>query len=209
MKHLTAEQQINAEAHELAIKWLRDDDKTDMIDLTDILENQIVSVLSNGKIITSGLPQQITTNIAIEGEIEKDNEWLDNICNTVDWRNYHRAIRSYPRAHRMSLSKLSHGLWNTNPQNHKYYGTPNTCPFCHLAGETLDHVFHCSAPTAKDHQEAELNLCSAKLQKIKTPSEIESLLLAEITQSQESTATVCIRGDTADYRNHSGSDTTS
>ena len=71
MKHLTAEQQINAEAHELAIKWLRDDDQTNTIDLTNILENQTVSVLSNGKIITSGLPQQITTNIHYEPFKEK------------------------------------------------------------------------------------------------------------------------------------------
>jgi hypothetical protein len=104
MKHLTAEQQINAEAHELAIKWLRDDDKTDMIDLTDILENQIVSVLSNGKIITSGLPQQITTNIAIEGDIEKDNEWLDNIFNTVDWPEPSAAILEHIECHYPSLA---------------------------------------------------------------------------------------------------------
>jgi hypothetical protein len=71
MTHLTEEQQINAEAHELAIKWLRDDDQTNTIDLTNILENQTVSVLSNGKIITSGLPQQITTNIHYEPLKEK------------------------------------------------------------------------------------------------------------------------------------------
>jgi hypothetical protein len=48
--------------------------------------------------------------------------------------------------------------------------------------DTRSYV-HCSAPTAKDRWEAELSQYKAKLQKIKIPPEIESLLLAGITQS--------------------------
>jgi hypothetical protein len=186
MMHLTVEQQINADAHKQAMKRLQDDDQTNMIDLTAILENQTVSVFSNGNIITTSLPQQIITNMHYEplkDKLKKDNECSDTIFNMVDWHNFHSAIHNYPRAHRISLSKLSHGLWNINAQNHKYYGVPNTCPLCKIAAETLDHVFHCSALTAQEHRETELSQYKAKFQKIKTPPEIKSLILAGITQS--------------------------
>jgi len=76
-----------------------------------------------------------------------DNKWSDKTFSTIDWGAYQAAISSLPRTLKVSITKLSYELWNTNHQNEKYYGTSSKCPWC-TAPEYLHHVFHCQSDGA-------------------------------------------------------------
>jgi hypothetical protein len=113
--------------------------------------SQIITLRSKGTLITSGLPQQITTNIhntPLRDKLLRDKDWTQETFDLIDWNNFHRAIMSVSRSHRVSVSKICHSLWNTNKQNKKFYNQTSLCPICTTSNETLNHVFSCPHPTA-------------------------------------------------------------
>jgi hypothetical protein len=79
------------------------------------------------------------------------------VFDDVDWMSYHTSLHKIPRAHRVSITKLSQRLWNTNMQ------TTNTihsamCPACQRNNETIGHVYSCKEPTVLKVRETALAL---------------------------------------------------
>jgi hypothetical protein len=69
---------------------------------------------------------------------------------SIHWEAYHKALQKHLRSHRISITKLSYSLWNTNKQNHRYYRETSLCPSCKLVTEDIAHVFTCQQPEVKD-----------------------------------------------------------
>jgi len=108
----------NAAAHALAVKRLQSTICTGFDDA--YVADTEITVLHHSIPITNGLPQLILADIHYEPlakKLKKDNHWTDPTFNSIDWPSYHQAIISLSRPRRISISKLSHGLWNTNTQN--------------------------------------------------------------------------------------------
>jgi len=99
----------------------------------------------------------------------------------VDWSAYKTAIGRLPRAHRISITKMSHQLWNTNEQNHKYYGQSASCPYCQSHKETLPHVFTCTHQLANHNRTIALEQLQASLRAI-TPVNLFDCILFGLTQ---------------------------
>ncbi|MFN9981076.1 MAG: hypothetical protein ACK53Y_14215, partial [bacterium] len=174
---------LNMEAHPLAISRLKS--APNSARASGDLLSQIVTVLSKRKIITAGLPQQILTNIHYEplkDKILKYKGWNQTKFNLVDWVNFHKAIISVTRLHRMSITKLSQGLWNTNVQNEKFYGHSNTCPYCHTEKETIQHIFCCDQKIAQQERDT-LTTYKATLISKRTPPQLVDTIVAGITIS--------------------------
>jgi len=92
-------------------------------DTAKYLANNIITVTHNNILITSGLSQQILTNLhydPLKQRLKKEKQWTENEFLSVDWQSYHKAILSVPRSQRVSITKLSQGLWNTNEQDRKF-----------------------------------------------------------------------------------------
>jgi len=64
------------------------------------------------------------------------------------WQAWHIVVTSRRAwsCTRITYTKLSHKLLNTNVQNHRFYGKSDRCPCCNILSETLLHVFNCLAP---------------------------------------------------------------
>jgi ribonuclease HI len=151
MATLTTEQRENIDAHQSAIARFKQHSSCCASD-SQLIISQIVNVYIHGKLLTAGLPQQIITNIhygPLQEKIKKDKGWSRDTFDMVDWRNFHRALMAVPRSHRVSISKLSHGLWNTNMQNKKFYNQSSLCPTCQKEDETLSYIFSCQHETAQ------------------------------------------------------------
>jgi hypothetical protein len=101
----------------------------------------------------------------------KDNSWNNEQFHSISWSAYHQAIKKIPRSHRISISKLSHQLWNTNCQNQKYYGESNLCPICNVTPESIDHLYKCEHPSAVANFQDKLASFKRSL-RLKTPNEI-------------------------------------
>jgi hypothetical protein len=69
---------------------------------------------------------------ALKGTICKAEKWTQKSFNAVDWMEYEKAFLTAPISKRISITKMSHKLFNTNHQNKKYYGHSGTCPCCDL-----------------------------------------------------------------------------
>ncbi len=76
-------------------------------------------------------------------KLEKDNKWQGNQFDNIDWKFYRSAFMKHRQPYRVSISKLSHQLWNTNILNEKFYGQSNICPICLTEPETWKHVVTC------------------------------------------------------------------
>jgi hypothetical protein len=180
--NLSEEQLLNMEAHQLAISCLKS--TPNCARARGDLLSQIVTVLSKRKMIAAGLPQQIFTNIHYEplkDKILKYKGWNQTTFNLVDWVNFHKAIISVPRLHRMSITKLSQGLWNTNVQNEKFYGNLNTCPYCPIKKETIEHIFCCNHEIAKQERDTALTAYKVMLISKRTPPQLVETIVAGIT----------------------------
>jgi ribonuclease HI len=182
---VSIEQQLNAAAHQLAIQHLRSNHTNALkVSIQDLPTSQTVMVLYKSLPVTGGLPQQIINNIhytPLRDKIMKDNNWTEEIFDSVDWSSFHEAILSVPRSHRVLISKLSHGLWNTNMQNRRFYGHSNICPICNCQPETLEHVFRCNAPQAISFRETAAASFKAGLSSAGTPRIIAESLLQGVS----------------------------
>ncbi len=94
-------------------------------------------------------------------------------------------MSSISRCHQVSICKLTNGLWNTNKQNHRYYGTPNNCPYC-FSPESLVHVFTCNAPQASSHRQEAIKTFQGELDKLKTHSNISETIISGLGQWAQS-----------------------
>jgi hypothetical protein len=92
-----------------------------------------ISVLHNKEFITSNLRRLISHHrhqAPLREKILRDYKWMEQHFNSIHWEAYYKALQKYPRSHRISITKLSYSLWNTNKQNHRYYGETALCPSC-------------------------------------------------------------------------------
>jgi hypothetical protein len=117
----------------------------------------------------------------LQQKLQRDNQWTEQQFNLVDWKAYHRAILKHPRSHRISLTKLSHGLWNTNMQNHQFYGEIPSCPACKQHPEDFTHVLTCQQPEAVEARTAAMTVFHNTMKKV-TPSSLFDSLLSGINQ---------------------------
>jgi hypothetical protein len=178
------EQVKNATAHKLAVARLKDTNSTGFDD--DIQHIFPITILYKGSPITKGLPQQVSVDVhynALKEKLKKDNEWDEKTFGAVDWGNYHKAIISLPRPYRLSISKLSHNLWNTNEQNSKYYGHDSSCPYC-TQTETQTHLFTCSSSAAAEARKLALKTLQESLAKFNTPQPLADLLVALLSHTE-------------------------
>jgi hypothetical protein len=90
------------------------------------------------------------------------------------------------RSHRVSIAKLSHQLWNTHSQNHKYYGTPATCTLCGNSPEMPNHIYCCTYPAALETRTQAANTFGDALAKKMPPSTLTALTVALACQPSES-----------------------
>jgi hypothetical protein len=171
------EQVWNAAAHALAVERLHNEEQLGFDD--DYLSPPVISVLHNGEAVTRGLLQLVAAECHYEDlklKLIKDNKWSEKVFQDVDWTSYHKAMLDLPRPQRLSISKLSHGLWNTNEQNNKYYHQAGSCPLC-TALETQAHVFSCPHQAAKETRTEALATLRQTLQKAQIPPPLLSLLI--------------------------------
>lgn len=111
-------------------------------------------------------------------KLEKDNEWSKKTFDLVDWDSLHTVIISTPSYHRISISKLCHGLWNTNFQNSKFYNHSAACPVCSNTDESLSHVFSCNSSSAQVGRGKAGTELRTRLVTLQTPAKlVESMLL--------------------------------
>ncbi len=119
--------------------------------------SHVVSVYHNKMTITGDIRAYISDlaySSPLQAKLRKDNDWDLTQFQLIDWEAYHAAQRHIPRAHRISIVKLSNQLWNVNQQNNKYYGESAACPICSHPIETTAHVFKCHHPEAIDNRNA-------------------------------------------------------
>jgi hypothetical protein len=144
----------------------------------------------NNALVTSWLQHIVTTSLHTEPllrHITKSAGWLPSVCDKIDWEAYKRAFHRHSRVHRISLMKLAHGLWHTNRQAHKMYGTTDQCPCCKEAEETLAHVFTCLSPDVVQKRNAQRIILQTKLERIRTPTKIQHAILDGIQQWESAT----------------------
>jgi hypothetical protein len=90
-------------------------------------------------------------------------------------------MSSISRSHQISICKLTNGLWNTNEQNSKFYGTSNKCPFC-SSPEPLSHIFTCGSSKATSYRQEAIREFQQKLDKLKTHSRIAEAIVSGLDQ---------------------------
>ncbi len=106
----------------------------------------------------------------------KDNDWNSNEFQEVDWQAFHSAYKTMSRSHRISIMKLTKGIWNTNTQNKKYYYESPLCPICKSQDKSWAHVFRCKNEVAETFRLQELKKLSSQLLQC-IPKEVHSAII--------------------------------
>jgi hypothetical protein len=176
--------QLNKIAHKAAVTFL----KNPHPDFTPhpvplLTPTHTVSISHNNLILTSHPSQTILRELhknPIKEKMLKNNKWSKLTLSKLHWDAFRLAMSSISRCHQVSICKLMNGLWNTNEQNHRYYGTPNHCPYCSLP-ESLVHVFTCNSPQATSHRQEAIKTFQGALEKLKTTSKILETIISGLS----------------------------
>jgi len=146
--------------------------------------SHVITVLHGNKAITGDI-RSIIYDLEyadpLKNKLLKDNYWTSHQFDLVDWVAYKTAFTKILRSHRISISKLSHQLWNTNFQNNKYYGQLETCPICQHMSESSEHIFWCPHRDATSHCKDAFSHLLTSLQK-STPQIILEAIQSGIQQ---------------------------
>jgi len=143
-----------------------------------------ISVLHNKEFITSNLRRLISHHshhAPLREKILRDYKWTEQQFNSIHWEAYYKALQKHPRSHRISITKLSYSLWNTNKQNHRYYGEMALCPSCKLVTEDTVHVFSCQQPDVKAARHAALLILQQAMKRT-TPCNVHEAIFSGINQ---------------------------
>ena len=135
-------------------------------------------------ILTSNIltcAKELSLTPALRDQILRQTKWDLPIYNLVDWDSHGKAFQTLRWVHRISTCKLIHGLHQTQSRDAKFYGSPPTCPLCHIAEETLNHVFSCSSPSATECWQAAYSHLRTCLIQGNTPRPILEAILHGIT----------------------------
>jgi hypothetical protein len=180
---------LNKIAHKAAVTFLKaphPDFMPKSIPL--LLPTHRVTVYHNNLTLLSNLRQTILHKIhnnPLKEKLLKDNRWNDKTFNRIHWDAFRLAVSSISRSHQISICKLTNGLWNTNEQNHKFYGTSSKCPFC-SSPETLSHIFTCGSSKATSYRQEAIQEFQKKLSKLKTHSKISEAIVSGLGQWAQS-----------------------
>jgi hypothetical protein len=150
--------------------------------------SHVISIFYNNKELTEDLYptiKDLAYTKPLKEKLQKDNSWSEDDFQSVDWDAFYTAIRRIPRSHRISITKLSHQLWNTNLQNSKYYNQSEKCPICKLATEDFNHLFHCPHPSADNNRREAAQHLIKTIQPCTPPTLLETL---EVSLNQWITA---------------------
>jgi hypothetical protein len=177
--------ELNKVAHKAAVTFL----KTPHPDFIPrpiplSLPTHKVTVSHNNLILTSNLRHTILHELhynSLKQKLLNDNKWSNKIFNRVHWDAFRLAMSSISRSHQISICKLTNGLWNTNEQNRKFYGTSDKCPFC-SSPETLLHIFTCGSSKATSYRQEAIQEFQRKLDKLKTHSKIADAIVSGLDQ---------------------------
>jgi hypothetical protein len=152
--------------------------------INELPQSHVITVLFNGQ----PLRRDLTTVIneleyaqPLRQKLLKDNDWTEDQLHSIDWESFQKAIRKILRSHRISISKLSHQLWNTNVQNNKFYGETALCPICTTIPETIHHIYQCCHSSAKAHFTECLKSLENSLRPT-TPRELTEHIIAALKQ---------------------------
>ena len=86
---------------------------------------------------------------ALAQNIQQHTAWTKTQFEQISWKAYEAAFRGLTIHRKISVAKLSHGLWNSGAQK-KLYGINEDgyCPICRNTVETFEHIFRCGHDTA-------------------------------------------------------------
>jgi hypothetical protein len=132
-------------------------------------------LIHNGHIVTSKLDQIVISALhstPLQHYIIKSAGWSRSTFYAIDWEAHKMAFTHNSRTKRIGVTKLAHGLYHTNQQSNKYYGTTALCPCCGIATETLPHVFSCQSETAKQNRHEACTQLRERLTTLNTPEKI-------------------------------------
>jgi hypothetical protein len=180
---------LNEEAHSLANTFLYTSNE-DYKPGPKVIDppSQEVSIQFENYTLTKGLVTQAKFNfgaMSLQNTIMKQARWDDSTFHGVDWAAYDKAFSRLTKSRQMSIAKISHGLLNTNYQNHKYYGTSSMCPCCWDDIETLQHVFSCQHEEVSTHRTEQLHHLQHNLTTIQTPHLISAAIIHGISSWME------------------------
>jgi len=119
----------------------------------------MISVLHEEHAVHSNLSNLIRNQLhhkPIKGKLHKDDSWKEVTFSSIDWEGYKDAYLSLSHQWQISITKMSHQLWNTNVQNNRYYAETPLCLLCHLHQETADHVYMCTESSALEVRKLQL-----------------------------------------------------
>jgi hypothetical protein len=94
-----------------------------------------------GKLLDLLLAYILIYDPPLKEHIIQRAKWNHSQFDRVDWVAHAAAFHQHSRLQCLSITKLAHGLYHTNSEAHKLYGSPATCPCCLKHNETLPHLF--------------------------------------------------------------------
>jgi len=145
--------------------------------------NNTVSVYYKGKPLVGKIKETIRCNIylpAIQTTICKQENWSEEAFLSIDWSAHEYAFSRTWSCKRISYTKLTHKLLNTNVQNRKYYGKSDMCPCCFSTAETLAHVFICPSPDTTAFRLKQQEVLWHQLTLLNTPDEVQTAIQSGI-----------------------------
>lgn len=108
--------------------------------------NNAVTLYYKGQPLLTHIKRTITHDLhfdAIRSTICKQENWTLENFSAIDWDAHEFAFSRTWSCRRITYSKLTHKLLNTNDQNKRFYGKSDLCPCCLASSETFAHVLTC------------------------------------------------------------------
>jgi len=124
---------------------------------------------------------------SLQKTICRQQNWTASQFATVDWPAHERAFQHTWHCKRITYSKISNKLLNTNAQNRRFYGKPDLCPCCQNSPETIQHMLTCSSPEVTAFRSRQQDILWRNLALINTPSLVlEAIKLGILSQENSS-----------------------
>jgi len=104
--------------------------------------------------------------------IEKKERWSVRVFDLVEWDAFSKAFSKLPRVRRISYSKLTHKLLQTNSRNNLFYGSTAVCPCCNNQEETQQHIISCPSPQMEKARAHYIDIYKKSLEDVGTPAKL-------------------------------------
>jgi len=141
--------------------------------------NDAVTLYYQGKLLVSRVVPTLCFSLyseALKKTVCKQERWTEVQFDSVDWPALEQALLSTWSCKRISYTKLSNKLFNTNAQNKKFYGESDLCPCCQLLSETIQHMLTCQAPDVVQFHTQQQGILWTNLALINTPSSLTDII---------------------------------